>query len=230
MSEYTGTNKPARTARRRIALIGAAVGALVAAPLAAWGATVTFNDVPPSHPAFQDITAVASAGIMTGNANGNFRPGGVVTRSGLAQILHRGLSRLAVDDSVSDISANPADPETIAATNVGIGGFEPGNQGVLVELSMQVETAAPLAANCTLTLSAISTPENLDVGEWTTHLYAGDRGATVNAVFTDSQLAGTLYTYEVSADHDCGQALHVVDGALVAQTAAFTGNGQAFPD
>ena len=59
-----------------------------------------------------------------------------------------------------------------------------------------------------------------DVGEWTSHLYAGERG-TVNAVFSDSQLAGTLYTYEVAADHDCGQALGVVDGALVAQTAAF---------
>ena len=232
MPEHTSPTTSTRShrGRRRIALTGAAVGALVAAPLAAWGATVTFNDVPPSHPAYEDITAVGSAGIMGGNANGNFRPGGTVTRSGLAQVLHRGLPRLAIDGSVANVPANPTDPVTIAATNVGIGGLEPGNQGVLVELSMQLETAAPLAASCTLTLSAVSTPENLDVGEWTTHLYAGDRGGTVNAVFSDSQLAGTLYTYEVAADHDCGQALGVVDGALVAQTAAFTGNGQAFPD
>jgi hypothetical protein len=131
---------------------------------------------------------------------------------------------------VDSIPADPADPALIAATNIGIDGFEPGNQGVLVELTMQVETAAPLAADCELTLFAMSTPENLDVGEWTTNLYAGDRGADVHAVFTDSQLAGTLYTYEVSADHTCGQALAVVQGALVGQTAAFTGNGEAFPD
>jgi hypothetical protein len=215
---------------RRIAVTGAAVGALIAAPLAAWGATVTFDDVPPSHPAYEAITAVGSAGIMTGNAEGNFRPGGTVVRAGLASALHRGLPRLAVDDTVGDISADPADPELVAAVNLGIDGFEPGNQGVLVELSMQVETAAPLTADCALTLFATSTPENLDVGQWTTHLYAGDRSATVHAVFTDSQLAGTLYTYEVTADHDCGQALHVVQGALTGQTAAFTGNGQAFPD
>lgn len=215
---------------RRIALAGAAVGALVAAPLAAWGATVTFDDVPPSHPNFEAITAVGSAGIMGGNAEGDFRPNRGVIRSGLAAALHRGLPRLAVDSTVDDIPADPAEPALIAATNIGIDGFEPGNQGVLVELSMQVETATPLAADCALTLFAISTPENLDVGQWTTHLYAGDRGATVNAVFTDSQLAGTLYTYEVAADHTCGQALDVVQGALVGQTAAFTGNGQAFPD
>jgi hypothetical protein len=215
---------------RRIALTGAAVGVLIAAPLAAWGATVTFDDVPPSHPAYEAITAVGGAGIMTGDAEGNFRPGRRVVRAGLASALHRGLPRLAVDDTVGDISADPADPELVAAVNLGIDGFEPGNQGVLVALSMQVETAARLTSDCTLTLYATSTPENLDVGQWTTHLYADDRSATVHAVFTDSQLAGTLYTYEVTADHDCGQALHVVQGALTGQTAAFTGNGQAFPD
>jgi hypothetical protein len=226
MSENARKNR----SRRRVAITGAAVGALVAAPMAAWGATVTFGDVPPSHPNHEAITAVGSAGIMGGSADGNFRPNRKVLRSGLAAALHRGLPRLAIDDTVADIPANPADPELIAATNIGIDGFEPGNQGVLVELTMQVETATPLTADCELTLFATSTPENLDVGEWTTHLYAGDRAATVHAVFTDSQLAGTLYTYEITADHTCGQALDVVQGALVGQTAAFTGTGDAFPD
>ena len=162
-----------RSARkgRRISVIAAAVGALIAAPLATWAATVTFVDVPPSHHAHTEITAVGSAGIMTGNAAGKFRRGRSVTRAGLAATLHRGLPRLAVDYSVGDISADPVDPELVAAVNLGVGGFEPGNQGVLVEISMQVEAAAPLTADCALTLFATSTPQNFDVGQWTTHLY-----------------------------------------------------------
>lgn len=219
-----------RTGSRRTALAGAAVGALVAAPLAAWGATAAFEDVPPSHPAYDAINAVAGAGIMTGDSSNSFHPGRHVVRAGMATALHRGLSRLAVDGTVDDIPADTTNPALIAAVNLGIDGAEPGNQGVLLTHTMQVQTAAPLAATCTLTLTATSWPENLEAGTWTTRLRAGQRLADVYAVFTDSQLAGTLYTYEVTAQHDCGQALDVVQGALVGQTAAFAGNGQPFPD
>ncbi len=170
----SGSATSSRT--RRILLVAAAVGALVVAPLTAWAVAGDFADVPPSHPAYRSVNSVAGAGVMGGDAQNRFRPGANVKRAGLATVLHRGLSRLAVDDTVADVPAGTSDPALIAAVNIGIDGLEPGNQGVLLQHTMQVESAAPLAADCELTLFATSTPENFDAGQWTTHLYAGTRG------------------------------------------------------
>src|SRR5919202_3304651 len=97
------SDAPGDRARRRLrrAAIGAAVGVL-AVPLAVVAGRA-FTDVPPSNPAFRDIEAVADAGLMSG-ANNLFRPREAVTRQALARILHRGLHRASVDETVDDIT------------------------------------------------------------------------------------------------------------------------------
>ena len=212
----------------RLALAGFVVGSLLI-PTAAWAAR-EFSDVPPSSPAYEAVMAVADAGLMTGS-NGKFRPDATVTRKTLAQVLYRGLHRVSVDGTVADIPLSQPDPPLIAEVNMTIDGFQRGAQGVLLNLDMQVEPAQALTENCTVVLYATSWPENFDVGTWTFKMYAGQkRGSTISATFMDAQLAGTSYTYEVTADNGCSQPLHVVQGSLVAQSAAFQGNGFAFED
>lgn len=212
---------------RALVVTGAILALLV--PVAAWAAARDFSDVPPSDRDYRAIVAVADAGLMTGN-NGRFRPDQAVPRRGLAATLHRGLVRVGIDDTVEDIPTAQPDPPLIAVANMGIDGFQRGAQGVLVELDMQLETAQPLSDDCSVDLIATSTPQNFDVGTWTVNLYEGTRGQTVHATFIDGQLAGTLYSYEITADSSCDQVLTVVQGALTTQSAAFQANGQPFPE
>lgn len=217
-----------RRRNARVGLLGLVLGLLLT-PTIAWAAG-EFSDVPPSHPAYRSIMAVADAGLMTGSG-GEFHPDATVTRKALAQVLHRGLQRVSIDQTVSDIPVKQQDPPLIAEVNMSIDGFQRGAQGVLLNLDLQVEPARRLAEDCTVVLYATSWPENFDVGTWTFKMYAGQRRAsTISATFLDAQLSGTAYTYQVTADSGCSQPLNVVQGALVAQTAAFQGNGSAFEE
>ncbi len=49
--------------------------------------TPTFSDVPPTHPFYAYIEAAVHAGIVSGYADGTFRPGADVTRAQLAKII-----------------------------------------------------------------------------------------------------------------------------------------------
>jgi hypothetical protein len=224
----TPFSAPADRPRRRLrrALVGTALGAL-AIP-AAVTAVHAFTDVPPSSPAFRAINAVADAGLMSG-FDGEFRPDQTVNRRLLAQVLHRGLHRASVDETIDDITVGQPDPPVIGEVPMFIEGFQRGNQGVLLELDMQVEAAQPIAADCDVLLDARSFPENFPAGTWTFRMYAGERDATVHATFIAGQLAGTFYTYDVTADSDCGP-LHVVQGSWTAESVAFQGNGNPFPE
>jgi hypothetical protein len=53
--------------------------------------TATFNDVPTNHPFFRVIEALAASGITSGCGNGNFCPGGAVTRQEVAKFIARAL-------------------------------------------------------------------------------------------------------------------------------------------
>lgn len=230
MPSSSPTPATARSGRRgiRLVLVAASVGVLLA-PAVAWAAGRAFTDVPEGDPAFRSINAVADAGLMSGS-QGKFLPDKAVTRRALAQVLHRGLHRVSVDATVDDLTVGAPDPPRIAETNMSIDGFQRGAQGVLLTLDMQVEPTSALTSDCTVTLQATSFPENFDVGTWEFTMYAGQPGQTVSATFLGGQLAGTAYTYEVTADNTCGQTLDVVQGALTAQSAAFQGNGLPFEE
>jgi hypothetical protein len=137
---------------------------------------------------------------------------------------------VSVDSTIDDITIGQPDPPTIASTNMSIDGYQRGAQGVLLQLTMQVESAQPIAADCDVVLAATSFPENFDVGTWTFRIYKGERDQTVDATFLGGQLSGTAYTYDVTADSSCAQALSVVQGSLTAQSAAFQGNGFPFEE
>ena len=168
----------------------------------------------------------------TGSADGRFRPGrGSVTRAGLASALHRGLPRLAVDDSVGDISADPVDLELVAAsTSVSVA-----SSPATKECAGRAQHAGGdrLTADGRLHTQSVRDQHAAELrrrpGQPPTSTPATRAPRCMRCSPTPSW-PGPCSTYEVTADHDCGQALDVVQGALTGQTAAFTGNGQAFPD
>jgi hypothetical protein len=213
----------ASRSKRRVAIAGGVVGLMVI-PAAA----VAFTDVPAGSPAFRAIEAVANAGLMSG-FNGEFLPERTVTRRVLAQTLHRGLHRASVDETIGDITTGQPDPPVIGEINMTIDGFQRGSQGVLLRLDMQVEAAQPLAADCDVLLDARSFPENFPSGTWTFRMYEGERDATVHATFVAGQLAGTAYTYQITADSGCGP-LDVVQGSWSAESVAFQAGGDAYPE
>jgi hypothetical protein len=217
-------SEPGRRKRRAATLIIGGVVGLIAVPAAA----VAFTDVPVGSPAFRAVEAVANAGLMSG-FNGKFLPEQTVNRRLLAQALHRGLHRASVDETIDDITAGELDPPVIGEINMFIDGFQRGSQGVLLQLDMQVEAAEPLAADCDVLLDARSFPENFPAGTWTFRMYEGERDATVHATFVAGQLAGTAYTYQVTADSECGP-LDVVQGSWSAESVAFQANGDAYPE
>jgi hypothetical protein len=214
--------------RARYIVVAVAVG-VVGLPLAAIAAGKPFTDVPPTSPAFRAIMAVADAGLMSGTG-GKFLPDQTVNRRVLAQVLHRGLPRISIDETIDDITTGQPDPPVLGEINMFIDGFARGSEGVVLELDMQVEAAQPIAADCSVLLDARSYPENFRAGTWTFRMYQGERDATVHATFIVGQLSGTAYTYQVTGDSSCGQTLHVVQGSWSAQSVTFQGNGDAFPE
>lgn len=71
------------------AVAGAALVGSLAGGAAVFAATQTFSDVPPSHPFHSQIEWAAQQGIVTGYADGSFKPGSTVTRQAAAAFLSR---------------------------------------------------------------------------------------------------------------------------------------------
>jgi S-layer family protein len=71
-----------------------------------------FLDVPPSHVFYNDINAIALAGITSGCGGGNYCPDAPVTRAQMAAFMHRGLSRVTrvtlAGNTVTETSDNQA--------------------------------------------------------------------------------------------------------------------------
>jgi hypothetical protein len=85
--------------RRLRRLIVAAVAVLTAGTaalgaVAGAGVGQLFNDVPPTHPFFDEIQSVAMNSIAQGYPDGSFQPGNDVTRQAMAAFLDRTAGRL----------------------------------------------------------------------------------------------------------------------------------------
>ena len=77
-----------RTRRRLVGPIALVAGLVVAFPLGVLAA-ISFSDVPPSHPFYYDIQAVAEAGVTTGCGGGKYCPDDNVTRGQMAAFMNR---------------------------------------------------------------------------------------------------------------------------------------------
>ena len=90
---YAGREShPARLRRsgtgRRFALVTGLIGVLALAPALVLG-TIGFSDVPPTNPFYNDIQAIANAGVTTGCGGGKYCPKDYVTREQMAAFMNR---------------------------------------------------------------------------------------------------------------------------------------------
>jgi len=99
-------------------------------------ATPTFSDVPPSHPFYQFVETAAAHNIVSGYADGTFRPQNNVTRGQLAKIdvIAAGWSLLNPSESerrFTDVLPNTAFYEVVetAACHGVISGYNCGSPG-----------------------------------------------------------------------------------------------------
>lgn len=74
----------------------------------------SFGDVPDTHWAYDDISLVASLGIVLGNERGDFLPGDEIIRQDAAVIIYRLLDSVGVD-LTGEISVTYADAQSIDA-------------------------------------------------------------------------------------------------------------------
>jgi S-layer homology domain len=78
-----------RSVSRRLAVLLAAAALAIGIPLGVVIAGATFSDVPSSNPFYNDITAIANAGVTTGCGGGKFCPKDTVTREQMAAFMNR---------------------------------------------------------------------------------------------------------------------------------------------
>ncbi|MEO6350652.1 MAG: S-layer homology domain-containing protein, partial [Candidatus Limnocylindrales bacterium] len=113
-----------RSGKLTIAVIASVA---ISVPAAVWAVT-SFSDVPPSHPFYNEITAVAGAGIAQGFGDGTYKPANSVTRQAMAAFLERGVGRTA-NAANSAYANNGLNSEVVAvaldagATGAGTTGF-----------------------------------------------------------------------------------------------------------
>ncbi|MCL4465444.1 MAG: S-layer homology domain-containing protein [Chloroflexi bacterium] len=89
---------------------------IIGIPTAVLAAQV-FNDVPPGAQFYDEINAIAGAGITTGCGSGNYCPDDTVTRKAMAAFMDRGFGRVTRTDflsvSIPTVSGTPAITTTI---------------------------------------------------------------------------------------------------------------------
>jgi S-layer homology domain len=78
-----------RSISRRVVITLVAAALTFAIPVGATVALVGFNDVPTSNPFYNDINAIAAAGVTTGCGGGNYCPKDNVTREQMAAFMNR---------------------------------------------------------------------------------------------------------------------------------------------
>jgi hypothetical protein len=128
--------------------------------------TPTFIDVPPAHPFYSFIETVAAHGVVSGYADGTFRPGNNITRGQISKMIALGEGWTLVappQPTFSDVP--PAHPfyqyiETVAAHGVvsgyADGTFRPNANATRAQLSKMLYIAISLRP--TPTATATSTP------------------------------------------------------------------------
>lgn len=111
----TGRQRRGRTSRSgppafRTVLVAAVVAALVGATTAT--AATKFTDVPSTNPFAKDIEFLARTGVVQGNPDGTFNPGGLITRQAAAAWIRRAWD---VQESTSVAYSN--DSTTVTSTD-----------------------------------------------------------------------------------------------------------------
>jgi hypothetical protein len=146
---------------RRVGLLAAlVVGLAITFPLGVLAA-ISFSDVPPSNPFYNDIQAVAEKGVTTGCGGGKFCPKDFVTREQMAAFMNRlgaleaGKTPVVNADKVDGIDSSAlllgTAPIPVGTTVTGYGSWDHAvvadNQDVIVSVPLPAPAPTVLASS-----------------------------------------------------------------------------------
>ena len=128
--------------------VGMLAGALIALPAGVWAAT-SFSDVPTSHPFYNEISAVAEAGIAQGFNDGTYRPANDITRQAMAAFMERGVGRAVSDAAHPLVVLVPNEDNEVAAVFLDGGATGAGTTGyVHLSASMYASSTNATTGGC----------------------------------------------------------------------------------
>ena len=211
-----------RLRRPWIIVAGLAAALAIAVPVA-WA---TFGDVPPSNPFYADINAIQGAGITQGCGGGNFCPLDSIQRQAEAAFVHRAMSRVAQETTLSSSSVVDSDGnKDIASVTINVPGVGGGQQFVKLEASVNV-FGTNGACPCAFGLGIDDIPnsgfgDSRTFYQWTIAGY-NQPTMTVSQVYPAS--SGT-HTYYLSISTTSTVAASLRSLRFIATTATFGSTG-----
>jgi hypothetical protein len=132
--------------------IAVLVSTAISVPASVWAVT-TFTDVPTSHPFYNEISAVAGAGIALGFGDGGYHPGADITRQAMAAFMERGVGRAAAGEGT--VNVNSGEATELAAVAMDAGATGAATKGfVRVSGSVWASTTVSTFANCPCNVQA----------------------------------------------------------------------------
>jgi S-layer homology domain len=215
--------------RKRWVLLVALGAALAVAVPVAWA---TFNDVPPSNAFYDDINAIQGAGITSGCGGGNFCPTDNITRQAEAAFAHRGLPRIAFDES-GGIGLTSSSQD-IASVSLTAGGISGGTGFVKVVASIGSYITSTTGCPCMAGFRIAEDGSTISFNHYTTNDSVtsggnfGGFGIETGALQIVVPVStGTTHTFTLRGERDGGTGAMVGFGDITAEYIPFGSGGAA---
>lgn len=185
---------------RRRSILALATLALPSIALA-----VSFPDVPTTHIYREQIETLSDMGVIKGNPDGTFNPGGTVNRAELLTLLYRAAGKTPATPTKAcfkDVSTDAWYSAVVcdSAKNGYVGGypdgnFRPGNAVNRVESLKMIHTVLGLSVNASASTSPLKMYSDVSLTAWYTPYMAS---AFDHKVLPVTGQTGTLFMPEAS--------------------------------
>ena len=192
------------TVRQAVAGAVAVILLSVGASVASAGIAQTFTDVSPSNPFYDEIEAIAAAGITEGYPDGTFRPGANVTRQAMAAFMARGFARIASGQNLAGTPVTPGN--TIEVTSLAIEPGATGSGSGFLWLVGTVSASTDDVTSCPCNLLAAISPTDAPLGS---SFIAVDTLADTGSATPSTTTLSVQWVVPVEAGGPLGFALEV---------------------
>ncbi len=181
------------------------IAVLAAIALPSVALAVSFPDVSTTHIYREQIETLADMGIVKGNPDGTFNPGGTINRAELLTLLYRAAGKTPATPTKScfkDVNTDAWFSAVVcdSAKNGYVGGypdgyFRPGNAVNRVESLKMIHTVLGLAVDASASTTPLKTYSDVSLTAWYTPYMAS---AFAHKVLPVSGQTGTLFMPEAA--------------------------------
>jgi hypothetical protein len=222
-----------RSTKGKVA-VAVLVSTAISVPATVWAVT-TFTDVPTSHPFYDEISAVAGAGITQGFGDGTYRPSNNITRQAMAAFMERGVGRAVSDIGTTGVRSVLSSEVAAVALEAGATGSGATGFAVLSG-SVFASSAQSTTANCPCTISvdlyendAIVATSWIQVPKLANGQEALD-STSVEAVVPIASDSARLFRLVVNGANSFGSNMVTATGSITATYMPFSGDGDSTAD